>query len=94
VPYDAPFGDYTGQITVSSSNAGTQVVNVSVHVELFADSDFDGDLDLYDFACFQGCFGGDGVPIVDSACAICDSDGDNDVDLADYAAFAALYGGP
>jgi hypothetical protein len=59
------------------------------------DFDFDGDVDLGDFARFAHCYGGPLNP----PSANCDPDvnadfdGDGDVDLADFARFLANYTG-
>ncbi|MHC4062935.1 MAG: hypothetical protein ACYSUQ_03105 [Planctomycetota bacterium] len=57
-----------------------------IMVVVFGDGDFDGDIDLKDFAAFQACFApGEGpAPL---PCAIHDLDGDGDVDLDDYVEF-------
>ncbi|MCB9850011.1 MAG: hypothetical protein H6817_04830 [Phycisphaerales bacterium] len=57
------------------------------------DLDNDGDVDLHDYAAFQGCFTGVGVPPV-SGCEDADIDGDGDVDLTDLASFVNDLTGP
>ena len=56
------------------------------------DCDPDGDVDLYDFACFQRCFG-QSAPLSE-ACTRMDMNEDTTVDLDDYALFAPLLLGP
>ena len=57
------------------------------------DLDGDGDVDLHDFAIFQGCFGGPGVE-VGQQCQLADLDSDGDVDLQDFALFVMNFTGP
>ncbi len=56
--------------------------------------DFDGDrdVDLGDYAAFQACFSGDGVPHA-PGCEVFDSEPDGDVDLDDYRLFWVLFNG-
>lgn len=66
--------------------------------EPFADADGDGDVDVSDFAVFQGCFNGAGrpwspPPADPHACGCLDQDDDGDVDVADFAAFQACFNG-
>jgi len=49
--------------------------------------------DLFDFADFQTCFSGEGVPPT-PACDAFDYDRDGDVDLDDYAVFHRVLAGP
>ena len=56
------------------------------------DRDTDGDVDLYDFAGFQGCFTTTGP--IGSGCYIFDFDGDEDVDVGDFVVFEGSLGGP
>jgi hypothetical protein len=58
------------------------------------DSDFDGDIDLIDFASFQLCFTGPGVAVLPSACEPFDADEDHDVDLSDFGTFQLSFTGP
>jgi hypothetical protein len=58
----------------------------------FGDHDCNGDVDLYDFSAFQGCFGETGPLAQD--CSVFDSDGDDNVDLDDFTLFAAELNGP
>jgi hypothetical protein len=71
---------------------GDPLAYVEEVVELTADLDADGDVDLVDFATFQVCFGGYGVR-PRAGCGAADLDGDEDVDLSDFAAFSMEYGG-
>jgi formylglycine-generating enzyme required for sulfatase activity len=57
------------------------------------DSDFDGDVDLVDFANLQLCFSGPAVPAGDG-CGVFDFDGDDDVDLVDFGQFQLAFTGP
>ena len=67
---------------------------------LFGDSDFDGDVDLDDYAPFADCLAGPStsptpaLPLTSEQCLILfDSDGDDDVDLDDFEAFAESFTG-
>ncbi|MBN1489957.1 MAG: DUF4185 domain-containing protein [Phycisphaerae bacterium] len=60
-----------------------------------ADFDRDGDVDLADFANFQGAFNGPNRPCNGQpSCARVDFDGDGDVDLADFGTFQSCFNGP
>ena len=54
------------------------------------DVDRDGDVDLYDFAWFQACFGSPGS----GDCRCVDMDNDNDVDLDGFEDFLDALNGP
>jgi hypothetical protein len=58
------------------------------------DFDEDGDVDANDYAAFQTCFSGDGVPQNSSACLDKRLDADDDVDAADLTRFLACVSGP
>jgi len=58
----------------------------------FGDADGDGDLDLADFAAFQVCYGGSGVPY-GPGCDIFDANLDGDVDHRDLRVFLVLLDG-
>jgi plastocyanin len=58
-----------------------------------ADFDQDGDVDQDDFAHFQRCYTGDGVPLTDPDCAGADLEGDGDVDLNDFNIFFTCISG-
>jgi hypothetical protein len=57
------------------------------------DFDFDGDVDLVDFAQFQLCFTGAGGPLP-PGCEPGDFDDDGDCDLVDFAGFQLAFTGP
>lgn len=60
----------------------------------FGDSDFDGDLDIVDFATLSGCFTGSGRTYPQGrGCELFDSDCDGDVDILDFATFSARFTG-
>jgi len=58
----------------------------------FGDADGDGDIDLADFAAFQVCYSGPGVPY-GPGCGIFDADLDGDVDGHDLRVFLVLLDG-
>ncbi len=58
------------------------------------DLDFDGDVDLVDFAGFDLCSTGPGGGPVDPECQDADMDNDGDVDRADFALFQIAFTGP
>jgi hypothetical protein len=55
----------------------------------FADPNFDGAVNLADFARMQECFTGEGVT-AEPGCQLLDDNCDGDVDLTDYTAFHAV----
>ena len=58
------------------------------------DSDFDGDLDLFDLSAMQRCFSGSGINHA-PCCAVFDvGEKDGDADLDDYAASFSAISGP
>jgi hypothetical protein len=61
---------------------------------MWTDFDDDGDVDLSDFAGFQGCFNGPNRPPRRTGCTDADADSDADVDLADFTVFATCFNGP
>ena len=71
---------------------GDPLARVEAVVDLTADLDADGDVDLVDFASFQVCFGGRGAA-PSGGCLAADLDGDDDVDLLDFAAFSLDFTG-
>lgn len=73
---------------------GTDATLTIDNVRFFAspDMDGDGDVDLADYAEFQGCFSGSGNA-APSGCEAADVDGDGDVDLIDLAAFVSSVTG-
>ncbi len=75
--------------TVSAAYDNFNVVADGVSGEI--DLDFDGDVDMDDFAVFVGCLGEPDAPAA-SLCAMrADLDCDRDVDLGDYALFQQLF---
>ena len=94
VPQNAPSGTYAGTVTVASTNAGTQVVDVQIEVHRLGDLEPDGNIDLCDFARFQQCFTGPGPATLDSGCTWFDFDHDDDVDADDVASFSQVLTGP
>ncbi len=72
-----------------------EVVALSCTPPPNGDHDVDGDVDLYDTAAMQRCFGADGTPYpADGYCPPFDFDADGDADLLDYAEFCDLVTGP
>ena len=65
----------------------------AVATGLFADFDFDGDIDLGDFARFQACFTGEGGEL-EPGCEPGDANGDNGVDQSNLVAFTRAITGP
>lgn len=55
------------------------------------DFDEDDDVDLFDFAEFDGCATNEGIPYRDDECIFFDIDRDGDVDLHDAAGFQVLF---
>jgi uncharacterized membrane protein len=64
-----------------------------VTTEVMGDMDADGDVDLVDFANFQLCFTGPGVPVAEGACEFSDFDADGDCDLVDFNQFQLAFTG-
>lgn len=58
------------------------------------DVDFDGDVDLSDFAAFEECRTGPGSLGIPGSCTPFDFDVDRDVDMSDYAVFQMVFTGP
>ena len=58
------------------------------------DWDFDGDVNLIDWAFFQICFTGEDVTPYEPGCETFDFDLDEDVDLFDFGEFQEVFGGP
>ena len=56
------------------------------------DSEFDGDIDLIDYAGFAGCMTGPGLADGLCDCRFLDIDYDGDVDLGDFALFQNAFG--
>jgi probable HAF family extracellular repeat protein len=57
------------------------------------DLDYDGDVELDDFAAFGGCIAGPGHFVSDT-CQAADIDEDGDIDLADFARLTRTFGRP
>ncbi len=84
----------SGTILISDRQRGLFVVRLLPDPPVLGDCDGDGDLDLHDFAVFQGCFTGvDGGPLPEN-CTCADLDGDDDVDRDDYALLHSGLGEP
>ncbi len=69
----------------------------TAYVFTHATGDFnhDGNLDLLDFAAFQGCFTGQATtPALAAGCFVFDYDFDSDVDLGDFETLSADLDGP
>lgn len=95
VPNDAPFDTYIGTVSVESSNAGMQTIEVVAEVLTTGDADGDGDVDLLDFGRFQLCFSGEGPATLELGCDIIfDYEPDGNVDLDDFAFFHSNLTGP
>jgi hypothetical protein len=69
-----------------------QLTSWSCGTYLPGDVDWDGDVDLDDYAVWQTCLAGPGIPGA-GGCQNGDLDGDADVDLADFAAFQEAFTG-
>ena len=59
----------------------------------YGDFDSDGDVDVNDYAVFQGCFNGAGQPPPETCAGDADSDDDGDVDVNDFARFQTCFNG-
>lgn len=62
-------------------------------VPVFGDCNGDGNVALFDFACFVDCVTGPGGGPVPPECQTFDYDNDDDVDLLDFAAFQNAFTG-
>ncbi len=92
LPPPGATGEYCFAGTVSFNGQNRPISGDGcVRVGAFGDFDFDGDLDLFDFASFELCFGES--PVSDE-CAMFDFDSSDMIDLADYADFAQALTGP
>jgi hypothetical protein len=58
-----------------------------------ADCNFDGGVDLYDYATFEACMSGPDGGMLEPPCICFDLDGDGDVDLGDVGAFQRSFSG-
>jgi hypothetical protein len=84
------------RITVPPDQMAGDAFSFTLHAR--ADFDFDGDVDLNDFATFSNCFTGAGVTNRPPACQVSDFpatdlDDDGDVDLNDFNTFATNFTG-
>ena len=94
-------GDYTLSGTVGQPDAG-EMSGGSYNLtggfwfgQVPGDCDNDGDVDLDDFAGFQGCFTGAGRIQRNAACRTTfDLDDDLDVDIFDFSVFVRAFTGP
>jgi hypothetical protein len=86
--------DYEFAANNTRAVVGFLVDHAVVHV-LSPDGDYDadGDVDLNDYAVFEACFSGSGVP-PDPGCEFFDFLSDSDVDCDDWSLFAAVWTGP
>lgn len=66
---------------------------VGAPIDVFGDSDGDGDIDLFDFAEFLACVSGPAGGVADG-CGLFDFDRDFDVDWHDAGAFLLVFTGP
>jgi hypothetical protein len=90
-------GTYNATITVSAPGALYSPLTIAATLTVTAvppDFSRDGDVDLGDFARFQGCFNGPNRPYRSGCAGRADFDTDRDVDLDDFAVFQACYNGP
>ena len=71
-----------------------RVLTVHETAGLLADADYDGDVDLSDFARLQRCVTGYPIDGADDPCHLYDANGDGAIDAADHAHFMAHLGGP
>lgn len=93
---DLPIGLHEAVVTVSSPEAfnGPQTLAVSVDVRsVRPDLDWDGDVDLDDFALLQACLTGAYVPQKDPVCARAKLDNDGDVDIQDLNRMRLCFSG-
>lgn len=89
--------DPTNEGTGTGNLDGNDIINVTVRVGGFADSDFDGDVDQEDFGRFQACLTGhlDPYGIYNpSECSLFDWDHQDDVDQDDFDHFLLCMSGP
>ena len=91
-------GQYTHTAVFDGEIAGLDVHGIlgSATVTILAlpgDCDHDLDVDLDDYAVFQGCFGGPEEGPAPPECQDADLDEDGDVDLCDFAAIQRSFSG-
>jgi len=89
----ADAGNYRCLVTSDCGSVASAEATLTVAVYP-ADFDEDGDVDLTDFATFQGCFNGPNRPAKPGCAGSADFDGDLDVDLADFTMFQSCFNGP
>ena len=88
---NTPGGTYLGDDT----SCGTDNSNCDFCPAVFADADFDQDVDQADFGLFQRCFTGPSAPpSLPADCKCVDRDADEDVDLDDLIFFLNCRSGP
>lgn len=73
---------------------GTPSAITTYGAEPPSDVDYDGDVDLTDFAGFQACFNGPNRAPLKTCAVDADFDNDGDVDLVDFGVFQACFNGP
>ncbi len=83
---------FLGRIDLAGNNTLIEDA-ATICLALPGDHDFDGDVDLVDFARLQACFTGGGGT-APAGCEMMDMEGDNDVDLTDYSTFEEALTGP
>ena len=86
------WGENVGWINLDDSVRFAAYVPTACYTP-FADKNGDGDVDQDDFAAFQLCYSGNGIPAPDG-CECFDRDKDNDVDSNDLTAFSNCGTGP
>jgi hypothetical protein len=84
---------FTNLYARGANGAGNAFMDACNVVLNAGDGDQDNDVDLRDFAIFQGCFAPT-PPYSGFLCARMDSDCDDDIDLIDYQEFQAAFHGP
>jgi hypothetical protein len=89
----ADAGNYRCLVTSDCGSVASAEAALTVAVYP-ADFDEDGDVDLTDFATFQGCFNGPNRPAKPGCAGNADFDGDLDVDLADFSMLQSCFNGP
>lgn len=84
-------GAYLGDATVCGNNN----LNCGDFCpDVYADTDYDGDVDMSDFGYFQNCMTGPGWVTVPSDCLCLDREGDGDIDSDDLYFFTNCLSGP